>query len=239
MNLHTYNNLNELSAAVADWMVSYISDTLSKNSRFTISLSGGSTPQKLYSLLATDAYKEKIDWSKMHIFYGDERAVPFEDERNNAKMTYDTLLDHVPVPASQIHVMKTDIDPEAAARQYDEILHQYFSEGETTFDLALLGMGDDGHTLSIFPGSELVDEKSAWVKAIYVPAQKMYRITLTVPITNRAAKVAFLTAGSNKAAVLKQVVSGEFNPGLYPSQLIRPENGELYWFVDKEAVKDL
>lgn len=239
MHFYTYNNLDELSYAVADWMVSYISDTLKNNDRFTISLSGGSTPQKLYTLLATEPYKQKIDWSKMHIFWGDERVVPFEDDRNNAKMTYDTLLNHVPVPASQVHVMKTDIDPEAAAAQYDDILHRYFDQHETTFDFTLLGMGDDGHTLSIFPGSELVDEKSAWVKAIYVPAQKMYRITCTVPVTNKSAKVAFLTAGSNKASVLKQVTKGEFNPTLYPSQLIHPGNGELYWFIDKEAAKEL
>ena len=239
MHLHTYNNLDELSDAVAGWMVSFISDTVKKNGRFTISLSGGSTPQKLYKLLATESYKQQIDWSKMHIFWGDERVVPFEDERNNAKMTYDTLLNHVPVPVSQIHVMKTDIEPEDAARQYDDILHQYFNQQETTFDLTLLGMCDDGHTLSIFPGSELVEEKSAWVKAIYVPAQNMYRITCTVPVTNKSARVAFLTAGSNKAPILKQVTEGEFNPKLYPSQLIRPDNGELYWFVDKEAAKEM
>lgn len=239
MHFHIYNDPDKLSFAVADWMIYLISDTLKKNGRFTIALSGGSTPQRLYSILATEPYRQKIDWSKLHIFYGDERVVPFEDKRNNANMSYETLLNHVPVPASQIHVMKTDIDPQEAARQYEIILHQYFDRSDTTFDLTLLGMGDDGHTLSVFPGSELVAEKAAWAKAVWVPAQNMHRITLTPAIVNKSAVVAFLTTGANKATTLQQVVKGEFNPDTYPSQLICPANGELYWFVDKEAAGSL
>lgn len=239
MHFYTYNDLDKLSYAIADWMIYQISDTLNKKGRFTIALSGGSTPQRLYSILTEEPYNQKIDWSKMHIFYGDERVVPFEDKRNNAKMSYDTLLNHVPIPASQIHVMKTDIDPHEAARQYEVILHQYFDHSDTTFDLVLLGMGDDGHTLSVFPGSELVAEKSAWAKAIWVPAQDMYRITLTPGLVNKSAVVAFLTTGANKSATLKQVIKGEFNPDQYPSQLICPTNGELYWFVDREAAGEL
>ena len=239
MHLHTYNNLDELSYAVADWLIYQVSETLKKQDRFIISLSGGSTPQRLYSILATEPYNQKIDWSKLHIFWGDERVVPYEDERNNARMTFDTLLNHVPIPASQIHVMKTDIEPEEAARQYEAILHEYFDHSETTFDLTLLGMGDDGHTLSVFPGSELVAEKAGWVKAIWVPAQNMYRITLTPGLVNKSVTVAFLTTGANKSATLKQVIQGEFNPSQYPSQLIKPTDGALYWFVDKEAAKEL
>ena len=239
MHLHTYNDLDELSYAVADWMVYQISETLKKQGRFTIALSGGSTPQRLYSILAKEPYNQKIDWSKLHIFWGDERVVPFEDERNNAKMTYDTLLNHVPVPASQIYVMKTDIEPQEAARQYEAILHEYFDHSETTFDLTLLGMGDDGHTLSVFPGSELVTRKAGWAEAIWVAAQNMYRITLTPGLVNKSAVVAFLTAGANKSATLKQVIRGEFDPGKYPSQLIKPTDGELYWFVDQAAAKEV
>ncbi|MBE7172300.1 MAG: 6-phosphogluconolactonase [Williamsia sp.] len=239
MHIYTYNNPDELSYAVADWMINQISETVKKTGRFTIALSGGSTPQRLYSILATEPYSQKIDWSKLHIFYGDERVVPFEDTRNNAKMSYDTLLNHVPVPASQIHIMKTDIGPEEAARQYEAILHEYFDHSGTTFDLTLLGMGDDGHTLSVFPGSELVDDKAGWARAIWVPAQDMYRITLTPELVNKSAVVAFLTTGANKSAPLKQVIKGAPNPHQYPSQLIKPTNGELYWFVDKEAAKEL
>ena len=239
MHIHTYNDPDELSFAVADWMIYQISDALKKNGRFTVALSGGSTPQRLYSILAKESYSQKIDWSKVHIFYGDERVVPFEDKRNNAKMTYDTLLNHVPIPASQIHIMKTDIDPEEAARQYESILHDYFDHTETTFDVTLLGMGDDGHTLSVFPGSELIEDKAGWARAIYVPDQSMYRITLTPALVNKSTAVAFLTTGANKSVTLQQVIKGAFNPQQYPSQLICPPNGELYWFIDKEAAKDI
>jgi 6-phosphogluconolactonase len=239
LNLHIYKSPEDLSIAVVEWVTDYIQSVLAKNNRFTIALSGGSTPQKLHTLLAASPYKEKINWNKMHIFWGDERAVPFTDDRNNAKMAYDTLLNHLPVPAEQIHVMRTDIDPEAAAAAYEKILHSYFDETDTSFDLVLLGMGDDGHTLSLFPGTEIVHEKTAWTKAFFLQAQNMYRISLTAPIVNKSASVAFLAAGKNKSKTLEQVLEGAIQPNLYPSQLIKPVNGELHWFVDEAAASDL
>jgi 6-phosphogluconolactonase len=238
MTLKIYKDADELSNSASEWIADLITKTLQKQDRFTMALSGGSTPQKLHQVLARN-YKDKIDWSRLHIFWGDERAVPFEDERNNARMAYETLLNHVPVPASQIHVMRTDIEPETSAKQYEEILHQYFDNHDTTFDLVLLGMGDDGHTLSLFPGTEIVHEKKAWVKAFYLPPQSMYRISLTAPVTNRSATIAFLTTGKNKASTLRSVLKGELNPEVYPSQLIKPEQGELYWFVDEAAAAAL
>src|ERR1700755_805579 len=147
MQLHVYKDAQELSDAVAKWIADLIGETLKKKDRFTIALSGGSTPQRLHKILAASPYKEQIDWSRLHIFWGDERAVPFDDSRNNAKMAYDTLLNFVPVPAAQIHVMRTDISPEQSASEYEKLLHQYFDNTPFSFDLVLLGMGDDGHTL--------------------------------------------------------------------------------------------
>ena len=257
MELHIYKDAEALSAAAAKWIADRIGETLKKKDRFTIALSGGSTPQRLHKILAASPYKEQVDWSKLHIFWGDERAVPFEDSRNNAKMAYDTLLNFVPVPASQIHVMRTDIAPEQSAAEYEKILHQYFdapppgggdlsssaSSGENTethysFDLVLLGMGDDGHTLSLFPGTEVVHEEKAWATAFFLKAQDMYRITLTKAIVNRSAAVAFLTTGTGKAHALKEVLKGTYHPDLYPSQEIRPA-GELHWFVDEAAAAQL
>ena len=251
MELHVYKDAEQLSQAVAKWMSDLIAETLKVNDRFTIALSGGSTPKLLHKILAAEPYKDQIDWSKLHIFWGDERAVPFEDSRNNAKMAYDTLLNFVSVPASQIHVMRTDIAPEAAALEYEKILHQYFdavpgnSGGANpailpnSFDLVLLGMGDDGHTLSLFPGTDIVHEEKAWAKAFFLPAQDMYRITLTKTIANRAAHIAFLTTGPGKAHALKEVLKGAYNPDLYPSQEIKPVHGELHWFVDEAAAAQL
>ncbi len=235
MELHIYNNADDLSTAAAKWIADYIIATLKKKERFTIALSGGSTPQKLHTILAAPPYKESIDWSRVHFFWGDERAVPFEDNRNNAKMAYDTLLNHVAVNPDHIHVMRTDIDPQTSAREYEKILHQYFNHSATSFDLVLLGMGDDGHTLSLFPGTPVIHEETKQATAFFLKEQDMYRITLTAPIVNRAACVAFLVAGAGKANALKEVMDGDYRPDVYPSQVIEPVKGELHWFVDKAA----
>jgi len=243
MELQIYKNNDELSVEVAKWMVDYIIATLKKQDRFTLVLSGGGTPQKLNGLLAAAPYKEKVDWSKLHIFWGDERFVPYSDERNNAKMAFDTLLDLVPVPAGQIHRMKTEnIIPEVAAGEYEIILHQYFPPAVPaghTFDLVLLGMGDDGHTLSLFPGTHIMHEEEKWATSLFLKQQDMFRVTLTAPVVNRARRIAFLVTGAGKAEALKEVIEGDYNPDKYPSQVIKPTDGELYWFVDKAAASTL
>lgn len=235
MEIHIANDTGRLSHDLAAWLSDYIKDVLSKKDRFTFVLSGGSTPKQLYALLAEPPYKEAIDWQRIHFFWGDERAVPFEDSRNNAKMCYDELLNKVPVNHANIHIMRTDIGPEESAIAYEKVLKEYFTDSEITFDFVLLGMGDDGHTLSLFPGTEVIHEENAWVKAFYLPAQEMFRITLTAPIVNHAACVAFLAAGAGKAETLKHVLSGEPNVDSYPSQIIKPVKGQLHWFVDQAA----
>ena len=234
MELHVYKDGEALSQAAAKWIADRIGVVLKKSDRFTIALSGGSTPKRLHEILAAAPYAQQIDWSKLHIFWGDERAVPFEDSRNNAKMAYDTLLDLVPVPAAQIHVMRTDISPEQSAAEYEKILHQYFDNTAYSFDLVLLGMGDDGHTLSLFPGMPVVHEEKPWATSFWLQAQDMSRITLTKTIVNKSAAVAFLTAGKAKTHALAEVLEGEYNPDHYPSQVIKP-SGELHWFVDEAA----
>ena len=224
--------------AMAEWVTHRIEDGLKRQSRFTIALSGGNTPKRLHRLLAQSPYKDRIDWSKVHVFWGDERAVPFEDPRNNAKMGYDTLLDFVAVPAAQIHIMRTDVKPDQSAAEYEQLLHTYFDRTATSFDLVLLGLGDNAHTLSLFPGEAVVHEEKAWVTAFWLAEQDMYRITLTRPIVNRSAAVAFLAEGASKAQALKEVLEGPYNPDLYPAQVIKPV-GELHWFVDEAAAADL
>ncbi len=235
MELHIFKDVDSLSAQAAKWIADCITATLQKQDRFTIVLSGGSTPKKLHALLAASPYKEQIDWSRLHIFWGDERAVSFDDERNNARMAYDTLLNHVPVPPAHIHVMRTDMDPEASAAEYERLLRRYFDDTSSSFDLVLLGMGDDGHTLSLFPGTAVIHEEAKWATAYFLKAQNMFRITLTAPIVNRASKIAFLATGAGKAAALKEVIEGDYHPDMYPSQVIKPEQGEVHWFVDEAA----
>ncbi len=233
-------NSDELSVRFADWLVDYINDVLNKQDRFTLALSGGSTPKKLYKLLASDKYKSKIDWSKLHFFWGDERFVPFDDERNNAKMAFVELLDHVPVNKKHIHIMETmGPEPEESAGEYEKTLHTYFDDKPNTFDLVILGLGNDAHTLSLFPGYEVVAENKKWVSALYLKEQQMYRITLTATVVNMSARVVFLVSGGDKAAALYHVLSSEHEPYLYPAQAIQPFNSELYWFYDEAAAADL
>jgi 6-phosphogluconolactonase len=239
MELHIAKDANQLSIELAQWIAEYIDAVLENQDRFTLVLSGGSTPKLLYRILAASPYKESIPWEKIHFFWGDERAVSYEDERNNAKMCYEELLNHVPVLADHIHVMRTDVAVESSVAEYNQILDTYFPEGERSFDLVLLGMGDDGHTLSLFPGTKVIHEASQDTFAFYLPAQEMHRITLTAPIVNRAAQVVFLAAGAGKAETLKHVLEGTIDLDTYPSQIIKPVDGGLHWFVDEAAAAAL
>ncbi len=239
MELHIAPDTKELSSRLAGFLLEDILSVLDKKDRYTFVLSGGSTPKALYKLLASEPYRSSVAWEKVHFFWGDERFVPFEDPRNNANMAYEELLNHIPVVAENIHVMNTSLSPEDSSEHYTGILRSYFGDTGPTFDFVLLGMGDDGHTLSLFPGMPIIHEREKWVDSFYLDAQSMYRITLTAPVVNRAEKVVFLAAGSNKAEVLYQVLKGERNPEQYPSQVIQPSYGELHWFVDAEAAASI
>lgn len=237
MELHIFKNTDEVIDELAKFITSCISTTLQKQDRFTIALSGGETPKSLYRLLATNTYRTKIDWTKMHIFWGDERVVPFSDNSNNAKMAFDNLLSKVSIPPENIHIMQTDRQPDVSAIEYEDILHGYFNNLTNSFDLVLSGMGKDGHTLSLFPLSPLLNEQQHWVNSVYVEDQKMYRITLMPSLVNKSKLIVYLVTGNEKSAVLKAVLQGA--PGKYPVQLIQPVNGDLHWFLDKEAAGEL
>jgi len=234
-NLKISPNATQLARDVADWLVHYEQEVLKQQDRFCIALSGGSTPKALHQLLAGSPCREQLSWDKWHVFWGDERCVLPTDERNNARMAYDTLLDHVPIPADQIHVMRTDMLPKKSMEAYAKTLHQYFDGQPHTFDLVLLGMGDDGHTLSLFPGRDWIHEQKAWTRSYFLYEQEMNRLTLTAPVVNQAAAVAFLVAGEKKATALHEVLYGDYQPDKYPSQVIKPK-GELLWFVDEAAL---
>ncbi len=236
MQLHTYKDAEETTIALADWIAALIQKTLEVKDRFTIALSGGETPKKLYQKLASVPYRQIINWNRLHIFWGDERIVDFDDKRNNAKMAYDTLLSKVAIPHEQIHKIWTDISPDESAKKYQNILHNYFDNKQTTFDLVLLGLGDDGHTLSLFPGSENYSDNNSWVKSIN-SKEKGERITLMPSIVNQSSAIAFLITGEKKAPVIKEVLKGKKQK--YPAQLIQPVNKELHWFIDREAAKYL
>jgi len=239
MKLHIFDNKEILTHQLAVWITDLISETLKEQEFFTFVLSGGETPKQLYEKLASEEFKDKIEWKRINIFWGDERVVPFNDPRNNAKMAFDVLLDKVDIPPSQIHIMRTDIQPNFAAEEYEKLLHNFFHSTNYSFDLVLLGMGDDGHTLSLFPGSPIIEEHVHWVNAVFNEQQEMYRITLMPLIVNRSRQVAFMVTGEKKAQVLQKVLEGERMPEKLPAQSIVPIEGELHWFLDKDSAKDL
>ena len=233
-----YKDSDELSHAYADWFMQKTISVLKTQDAFTVSLSGGSTPKKLYRILAAEPYKSGIEWNRIHFFWGDERFVPFSDEKNNARMAFDELLDKVAAERNQIHIMETSLHPTEAVTQYENVLHRYFDGKDKTFDLVMLGLGDNAHTLSLFPGYEIVHDNSNWVSAFFLDEQDMYRISLTKAIVNKASSITYLVAGADKAPALKAVIEGPPDPDLYPAQVI-DNQGELIWFLDEAAAADL
>ena len=227
----------EIIKKAAELFVTAANEAINKKGNFTVALTGGSSPEGLYKLLSEDQYKKQIDWSKVLVFWGDERWVPLDNELSNAKMSYDTLLNNVPVLPTHIFPMYKDgTKPEDFASEYNTVLKEKLGD-DGVMDLILLGMGGDGHTASLFPGTAVLEEKEKWVSAYYLDAQQMYRITLTAPFLNKAKKIIVITFGEAKADALKEVLEGEYNPSLYPSQLLNPSEGELLFLVDEKAAK--
>lgn len=233
--VHSYQSAEQLAEGIAQWICAHISQVLDNQRFYTWALSGGSTPMKLYQLLGRQ-YHEAVDWKRVHFFWGDERLVPSNDERNNAAKACEVFLDLLDIDPLQIHRVDTQKDAAVAAADYEKELLNFFNGFSHTFDLALLGLGDDGHTLSVFPGSsEVSHQGDEWVRYTRHPSDGTTRITLMPSIINRSRRVAFMVQGEGKAAILKEVLQ-EKDPS-YPAGLIQPVNNELHWFIDEAAGK--
>ena len=238
--IQIFKDAEALALAAAELFLTTAQEAIETRGKFTVALTGGSSPEKLYRLLAKESDNKNVDWNKVFVFWGDERWVPIADEKSNAGMTFKVLLDHLPIPGNQVFPMWADnSEPEDRAEVYEKLLVEYLGN-EGKFDLILSGMGDDGHTASLFPGTAVLHEHEKWVAAYYLEPQEMYRITLTAPLLNRARKNVVIVFGSTKAAALKEVIEGENDFEKYPSQLLKPsEGGELLWFVDEAAAEKL
>ena len=232
----------ELFAAAADEVLQAAKNAVAVRGRFTIALSGGSTPKSLYNLLATNA-KNTLSWDRAFFFWGDERHVPPTDPESNFRMADEAMLSKIPVAAANIfRVHAENSDADAAAADYDQTLRKFFelASGQVpSFDLILLGMGPDGHTASLFPGTAALQEKSKLVVANWVEKFKTHRITFTLPVLNTARSVVFLVSGTDKADALKNVLEGEASGEQYPSKLVRPTEGKLIWLIDRAAASGL
>jgi 6-phosphogluconolactonase len=231
-----------LFEAAAEEVLHAAKDAVEQRGRFTIALSGGSTPKSLFNLLATNA-RTVLPWDRTFFFWGDERHVPPTDPDSNYRMAEETMLSKIPVAAGNVFRIPTENpDAAAAAEAYEQTLRKFFQLGPAefpVFDLVLLGMGPDGHTASLFPGSAGLHEKARLVIANWVDKMKTSRLTLTLPVLNAARCVAFLVSGTDKAAVLKTVLEEDAPAEQYPSKLIRPNNGKLIWLVDRAAASAL
>lgn len=225
-------HVDEMIAAAAEQIVELVAAAIAEQGRFSIALSGGSTPRPLYAALV----EADVDWEHVYVFWGDERCVPPDHEDSNYHMAYETFLQYVPIPPENIYRMQGDIDPAQAAAEYEQQLRIFFGKDATPrFDLILLGMGDDGHTASLFPGTAAIHETQRWVVSHYIEKLDAWRITLTPVVLNAAAQVTFLVKGASKAVSLKRVLSGEYRPDEFPAQIVRPTRGDLLWLVDAEA----
>lgn len=233
-----------LTQEAAKRVVAIAEEAVVRCGRFTVALAGGSTPKRLYSLLADESYRTRLPWRGTHLFWGDERAVPPEHPDSNFGMAKESLLSRVPIPANQVHRMQAErADLDAAAGEYESEIARTLAaqppDEPPAFDLILLGLGPDAHTASLFPYTRVLRETRRWVAPNYIPELKAHRLTLTLPILNRAATILFLVSGIEKAAALQAVLEGPPDPERLPAQLIRPVAGRLVWLVDQAAASRL
>ena len=234
----------EVAAGAAEMFARVTEAAVRDRGLARVAISGGTTPATMFSLLAdrTKPWFAQVPWDRLHLFWVDERCVPPDDKESNYRMTRETMLAHVPLPESQIHRMEGELEPEVAAARYEAAIRTAFRlEGAETpvFDLIFLGMGDDGHTASLFPHTEAINEMARLVIQNHVPQKDTWRITLTWPVINRGREVAFLIEGAAKTAVLGEVMLGTYDPDAHPSQLIRPDSGRLTLLLDAAAAAKL
>jgi len=242
VEIRTLNTPQELFGAAAELVASAANEAVAERGRFSIALSGGSTPKSLYTLLATNA-RTSLPWDRMFFFFGDERHVPPTDPESNYRMADEVMLSKVPVAQTNVfRVEAENPDAKAAAEAYEKSLRKFFAleAGQVpSFDLILLGMGPDGHTASLFPGTAALQEKSKLVVENWVEKLKTSRISLTLPVLNAARCVAFLVSGTDKAPVLKSVLESNTPGEQYPAKLVRPAQGKLIWLIDRAAASQL
>jgi 6-phosphogluconolactonase len=235
-------DINQIAQEAARRWIEIAQGAVAERGSFSVALSGGKTPRTLYELLAVEPWRAQAPWGSTHVFWGDERRVPSTDPQSNYRMAREALLEHVPIPGEQVYRMHGEDLLSSAVQDYENKLWRYFRFGRREwprFDLFLLGMGVNGHTASIFPGTRAVSDLSSMVLAYQVPQLAAERMTLTLPVINHAHHILFLVAGAEKAHTLASVLEGESHPSTYPAQAVRPVDGTLTWLVDQAAASEL
>jgi 6-phosphogluconolactonase len=234
MELNIFNNENEVLAALAAHFVKVANEAIAAKGKFSVALSGGSSPKKLYELLAS-AYEDKLEWDKVYFFFGDERNVPQTDKDSNYLMAKNALFAPLLIDPDRIFPVDTSLSPKEAAAKYQEVIEDFFDEDELSFDLVLLGLGDNSHTASLFPFTPVLHDRLPGVSEVFLPDQNVYRITMNAPLINEAKHIAFLVYGEGKAVAVHHVLEDDEDIEEYPAQLIEPIVGEIEWFMDIAA----
>ena len=235
-------DIDEVCQAAARKFVEIAKATIDKGNTFNVVLAGGSTPRKMYELLSdpTEPFRSALDWQRIEFFWGDERCVLPEDNESNFRMANDGLLRPLGISSTKTHRFNSELPAAAAAAEYERLLRMIFNTPAGTFprfDLILLGMGEDGHTASLFPNSDALHTNWTLVSAPFVEKFKSHRLTITPHVINHAENVMFLVAGADKAPALREVLEGEKDPDQFPAQIVDPNSGNLFWFVDESAAK--
>ncbi|HXB13874.1 MAG TPA: 6-phosphogluconolactonase [Bacteroidia bacterium] len=237
--LKVFKTVHALNLAAAKFIIDKANKAVTERGQFVIALSGGQTPMALYSLLAQAPFHEELPWKDATVFWGDERCVPETDTRNNAHQAKSILLDNVDIPISNIHRVPVNLSPAEAASEYEKEIKNYFKGEMPCFDIILLGIGENGHTASLFPNTKVLDEHDEGIRDVYVEVENIFRVTMTAALINRAHNILFLVTGKNKAEIMRALFSDSSPPDKYPAQLIKPCQGQLFWFVDEAAASHL
>ncbi len=238
MKLNVFKTEKKVLKRLAEYLITVAQQSISANGKFSVALSGGSSPKKLYELLAA-YYKDKIDWNKVYFFFGDERYVPQTDPNSNFLMAKKALFDPLKIAEAQIFAVNTSVEAKTAARKYTDVIKDFFKGEDIRFDLVLLGLGDNSHTASLFPNTPVLHDTTPSVKEVYLEEQKTYRVTLNAPLINGAYHIAFLVYGEGKAEAVHRVIEENKDIDNFPAQLIKPIDGELQWFLDNAAAANL
>ncbi|SNC62619.1 6-phosphogluconolactonase [Hymenobacter gelipurpurascens] len=239
MQLHIFSLADEVLGHLADYFVQVARQAIAARGKFTVALSGGSSPKKLYELLASPAYRDQVNWQQVFFFFGDERYVPHTDAESNYRMARLTLLDPLLIAPEQVFAIDTILSPAEAAANYTQTIERFFGDESVQLDLVLLGLGDNSHTASLFPHTPVLHDTSVGAREVFLEDKQVYRITLTAPLLNQARAVAFLVYGPDKAAAVQRVLTEAPNIEEFPAQLIVPTTGELHWFLDESAASKL
>jgi 6-phosphogluconolactonase len=238
-DIKIFQDSQALIDTAVDFFLALAEESIAARGLFTVVLSGGSTPKPVYRALGTDANHKRVAWDKIYLFWGDERHVPPDHPDSNYRMVKEQLLQEVAIPAENIHRVPAEMDIRLAACSYEESLREFFAGEWPRFDLVMLGMGEDGHTASLFPHSAGLNEQHRWFIANHAPQQEVWRLTLSKKAINSARNILVLVRGASKARMLKDVLTGPHDPDDKPIQLISPREGRMLWLVDNQAGSQL